>query len=150
MFSTFVLASRISGHSIPIDVHRRSGIRATHRRPASGVPTEFSPRAVPCARNAADTITLNDGSGEMFGLLTAFPTCHFDLFGGKDGVVTGNFGDYPYVPGLQQCMPCDPLSGSQTILLDFGMGTDAFGRRSLVLSNSRAYPLFQAWTSMTC
>jgi hypothetical protein len=79
--------------------------------------------------SAADTITLNDGSGAMVGsLLSPFPTYHFVFVGGHDGIgIDGIFGDFPYVPGLQQCIQYDP-GNLRPILEDSGMGIDHFGR----------------------
>jgi len=73
--------------------------------------------------SAADTLTLNDGEGRMFGFATS-PSYQF-FFGGPKAAIlvqtgpSGLLGDWPDAPGLQNCLSCDPR-GLFNILEDSG------------------------------
>jgi hypothetical protein len=76
--------------------------------------------------SAANTIqTLDNGDGRMFGFAT-FPSYQFFLFGTQAAIVvptgpSGLLGDWPDAPGLQNCLPCDPLVSGGLILSDSGL-----------------------------
>jgi hypothetical protein len=87
-----------------------------------------------CARfSAADTFTLNDGGGQMFGISNG-ETYQFVFFSNHlSGIGIGIdsvFGDYPDTSGIQNCLACDPRSGllSSPLLIDIGFSIDHFGR----------------------
>lgn len=74
--------------------------------------------------SAADTFTLNDGEGKMFGFATS-PSYRFLLFGPHAGILvqtgpSGLLGDWPDAPGLQNCFSCDPLNQSSILFYDSG------------------------------
>ena len=73
--------------------------------------------------SVADTLTLNDGEGKMFGFAT-FPSYQFVFVGPQTGILvqtgpSGLLGDWPDAPGLQNCLSCDPRGGFN-ILYDSG------------------------------
>jgi hypothetical protein len=88
--------------------------------------------------SAADTLTLDDGVGFMFGFAT-FPSYKF-LFSGPNASIllqsgpSGIRGDWPDTHGLQNCLSCDPRS-RLTILEDSGnTGSIQFDAVSFVSS----------------
>jgi hypothetical protein len=74
------------------------------------------------AANSIQTFTMFDGEGSMT------PTTHQFVFAGfHQGIwMDKPFGDYPDVPGLQECLQCDPRH-AYTILYDSGSGYDHDG-----------------------
>jgi hypothetical protein len=95
--------------------------------------TIFLTMMLACARfSAADTFTLNDGGGQMFGFNNG-QTYQFVFFSNLSGIGIGIdsiFGDYPYTSGIQNCWSCDPRNGQLTdpLLIDIGYGIDLVGR----------------------
>jgi len=75
--------------------------------------------------SAADTLTLNYGDGQMFGFAT-FPSYWFVLNGPQAAILvetgpSGLEGDWPFAPGLQNCLSCDPRESGYFILYDSGL-----------------------------
>jgi hypothetical protein len=73
--------------------------------------------------SVANTITLDNGDGKMFGFAT-FPSYQFFFFGRHTAILvqtgpSGLLGDWPDAPGLQNCLSCDPR-GNLIILWDSG------------------------------
>lgn len=89
--------------------------------------------------SVADSLTLDQGTGQMFGFAT-FPSYQF-LFGNRRTSIlvqtgpSGLLGDWPDAPGLQNCLSCDPLVSGLTILEDIGVaGSMQFDAVSFVSS----------------
>jgi hypothetical protein len=89
--------------------------------------------------SAANTMTLDNGEGKMFGFAT-FPSYQFLLFGPQAAILiqtgpSGLNGDWPDAQGLQNCLSCDPRLSRLTILQDSGLtGSIQFDAVSFVSS----------------
>ena len=104
--------------------------------------------------SAADTLTLDNGFGQMFG----FPSPSYQFgFGGPHASIffqTGPplLGGWPDTPGLQQCISCDPRGGRPIILEDsgnsFSMQFDAVSSVSSLAPNGDLTVIYTAIAQM--
>jgi hypothetical protein len=88
------------------------------------------------AANSIQTFTMFDGEGSMT------PTTHQFVFAGfQQGIwMDKPFGDYPDVPGLQQCLQCDPRNTFSIVLYDSGTGYDHDGNLFAGLMQFDGFP----------
>jgi len=104
--------------------------------------------------SAADTLTLDNGVGEMFGFATV-PSYQFGFGGPHASIVvqTGPplFGDWPDAPGLQNCLSCDPR-GRLIIIEDsgnsFSMQFDAVSFVSSLAPNGNLTVIYTSTAQM--